>query len=88
MLLNLSTRFRHLSLALAIFYLLYNLTTFYGVSLYELYPSKVHNLATPFDSVIPFIFAMIVPYSWSLILFIITRRKTTPFRAWISGDIN
>lgn len=72
MLLNLSTRFRHLGLALAIFYLLYNLTTFYGVSLYELYPSKVHNLATPFDSVIPFIPAMIVPYSWSLILFVVS----------------
>ncbi|MGE6473990.1 phosphatase PAP2 family protein [Psychrobacter sp. NPDC078631] len=65
-----STRFRHLALALAIFYLLYNLTTFYSVSLYKLYPSKVHNLATPFDSIIPFIPAMIVPYSWSLILFV------------------
>ncbi|WP_201579652.1 phosphatase PAP2 family protein [Psychrobacter sp. Pi2-52] len=64
------TRFKHLGLALAIFYLLYNLTTFYSVSLYKLYPSKVHNLATPFDSMIPFIPAMIVPYSWSLILFV------------------
>jgi len=63
-------RFKHLGLALSIFYLLYNLTTFYSVSLYKLYPSKVHNLATPFDSIIPFIPAMIVPYSWSLILFV------------------
>ncbi|NYR10390.1 phosphatase PAP2/dual specificity phosphatase family protein [Psychrobacter sp. BI730] len=37
--------------------------------MYTLYPSKIHNLATPFDSMIPFIPAMIVPYSWSLILF-------------------
>ncbi|WP_201547217.1 phosphatase PAP2 family protein [Psychrobacter sp. Pi2-1] len=72
MLLNLSTRFRHLGLALAIFYLLYNLTTVYSVSLYKLYPSKVHNLTTPFDSVIPFIPAMIVPYSWSLVLFVVS----------------
>jgi len=71
-LLNPSTRFRHLGLALAIFYLLYNLTTFYSVSLYKLYPSKVHNLATPFDSTIPFIPAMIVPYSWSLVLFVVS----------------
>ena len=70
MLLNTSTRFRHLGLALSIFYLLYNVTTFYSVSLYKLYPSSVYNLATPFDSVIPFIPAMIVPYSWSLILFV------------------
>ena len=64
------TRFKHLGLALAIFYLLYNLTTFYSVSLYKLYPSQIYNLATPFDSMIPFIPAMIVPYSWSLILFV------------------
>ena len=64
------TRFKHLSLALLNFYLLYNLTTFYSVSLYIFYPSKIHNLATPVDSMIPFIPAMIVPYSWSLILFI------------------
>ena len=70
MLLNTSTRFRHLGLALSIFYLLYNVTTFYSVSLYKFYPSSVYNLATPFDSVIPFIPAMIVPYSWSLILFV------------------
>ena len=65
-------RFKHLGLALSIFYLLYNLTTVYSVSLYKLYPSKVHNLATPFDSMIPFIPAMIVPYSWSLVLFVVS----------------
>ncbi|MDN3453287.1 MULTISPECIES: phosphatase PAP2 family protein [unclassified Psychrobacter] len=65
-----STRFRHLGLALSVFYLLYNVTTLYSVSLYKLYPSKMHHLATSFDSVIPFIPAMIVPYSWSLILFV------------------
>ena len=63
-------RFKHLGLALSIFYLLYNLTTVYSVSLYTLYPSQIYNLATPFDSMIPFIPAMIVPYSWSLILFV------------------
>jgi membrane-associated phospholipid phosphatase/protein-tyrosine phosphatase len=67
-----STRFRHLALALSIFYLLYNVTTLYSVSLYKLYPSTIHNLATPFDSAIPFIPAMIVPYSWSLILFVVS----------------
>lgn len=64
------TRFKHLGLALSIFYLLYNLMTAYSVSLYTLYPSQIHNLATPFDSAIPFIPAMIVPYSWSLVLFV------------------
>ncbi len=64
------TRFKHLGLALSIFYLLYNLMTAYSVSLYTLYPSQIHNLATPFDSMVPFIPAMIVPYSWSLILFV------------------
>ena len=63
-------RFKHLGLALSIFYLLYNLTTVYSVSLHTLYPSQIHNLTTPFDSMIPFIPAMIVPYSWSLILFV------------------
>lgn len=65
-----ATRFKHLGMALSIFYLLYNLTTLYSVSLYKLYPAQIHNLATPFDDVIPFIAAMIVPYSWSLILFV------------------
>ena len=63
-------RFKHLGLALSIFYLLYNLTTVYSVSLYTLYPSQIYNLATPFDKFVPFIPAMIVPYSWSLILFV------------------
>ncbi|QOD13836.1 phosphatase PAP2/dual specificity phosphatase family protein [Psychrobacter sp. 28M-43] len=40
--------------------------------MYTLYPSQIHNLATPFDSMIPFIPAMIVPYSWSLVLFVIS----------------
>ena len=65
-----STRFKHLGIALSVFYLLYNLTTLYSVSLYKLYPAKIHNLATPFDDVIPFIPVMIIPYSWSLILFV------------------
>ena len=65
-----STRFKHLGMALSVFYLLYNLTTFYSISLYKLYPAKIHSLATPFDDVIPFIPVMIIPYSWSLILFV------------------
>ena len=65
-------RFRHLGLALSIFYLLYNLTTFYSVSLYEISPLRVHNLAIPFDNVVPFISGMIVPYSWSLVLFVMS----------------
>lgn len=64
------TRFRHLGLALLNFYLLYNVTTLYSVSLYKIAPSAIHHLATPFDSIIPFIPAMIVPYSWSLVLFV------------------
>ena len=65
-----ATRFKHLGIALSIFYLLYNLTTLYSVSLYKLYPAQIHNLATLFDDVIPFIPVMIIPYSWSLILFV------------------
>ncbi|WP_261870782.1 phosphatase PAP2 family protein [Psychrobacter sp. JCM 18901] len=40
--------------------------------MYTLYPSTIHNLATPFDNAIPFIPAMIVPYSWSLTLFVVS----------------
>ena len=65
-----ATRFKHLGIALSVFYLLYNLTTLYSVSLYKLYPEQIHSLATPFDDVIPFIPVMIIPYSWSLILFV------------------
>ena len=65
-------RFKHLGLALAIFYLLYNLTTVYSVSLYTRYPSQIYNLATPFDKFVPFIPAMIIPYSWSLVLFVVS----------------
>ncbi len=65
-------RFKHLGLALSVFYLLYNLTTVYSISLYTLYPSQIYNLATPFDKFVPFIPAMIVPYSWSLVLFVIS----------------
>jgi len=65
-------RFKHLGLALAIFYLLYNLTTVYSVSLYTRYPPQIYNLATPFDKFVPFIPAMIIPYSWSLVLFVVS----------------
>lgn len=64
-----SIRFQHLAVALSIFYLLYTLTTLYSASLYELAPAQFYNLSTPFDETIPFISVMIVPYSWSLLLF-------------------
>ncbi|ALF60204.1 hypothetical protein AOC03_09280 [Psychrobacter urativorans] len=65
-----SVRVRYLALTLAIFYLLYTLTNSYSATLYEIAPSRVHNLAITFDNAIPFIPVMIVPYSWSLLLFV------------------
>jgi len=62
-------RLQHLSLSLLVFYLLYTLTNLYGAALYLINPSHIHNLALPLDHTIPFIPAMIVPYSWSLLLF-------------------
>jgi membrane-associated phospholipid phosphatase len=62
-------RLQHLALSLLVFYLLYTLTNLYGAALYQLNPSHLQNLALPLDCTIPFIPAMIVPYSWSLLLF-------------------
>lgn len=62
-------RLQHLALSLLVFYLLYTLTNLYGAALYLINPSHIHNLALPLDHTIPFIPAMIVPYSWSLLLF-------------------
>jgi|26BtaG_2_1085354.scaffolds.fasta_scaffold02890_4 membrane-associated phospholipid phosphatase len=60
---------QHLALSLLVFYLLYTLTNLYGAALYQLNPNHIHNLALPVDQTIFFIPAMIVPYSWSLLLF-------------------
>lgn len=62
-------RLQQLALSLLVFYLLYTLTNLYGAALYQLNPSHIQNLALPLDRNIPFIPAMIVPYSWSLLLF-------------------
>lgn len=62
-------RLQQLALSLLVFYLLYTLTNLYSAALYQLNPSHIHNLALPLERNIPFIPAMIVPYSWSLLLF-------------------
>jgi len=62
-------RLQQLALSLLVFYLLYTLTNLYGAALYQLNPSHIHNLALPLDQRFEFIPAMIVPYSWSLLLF-------------------
>lgn len=66
----LRTRIQHLAMALLIFAVLYTLTNAYSAALFTSYPERIYNLATTLDSSIPFIPAMIVPYSWSMILFI------------------
>lgn len=63
--LRLSLRLQHLAAALLIFALLYTLTNSYSCC-----PKRVHHLATSLDDSIAFIPTMIVPYSWSLILFV------------------
>lgn len=65
-------RVRYLAMTLTIFYVLYTLTNRYSAMLYEVAPWQVHNIAIPFDDKIPFIPAMIVPYSWSLLLFVVS----------------
>lgn len=79
----LSMKSRCLSLACAfgIFAILYSLTNVYAQALLydfqfselssmnSVWPKKVYNLTTPVDAAIPFIPLMIVPYSWSIMLF-------------------
>ncbi|MDO5769108.1 MAG: phosphatase PAP2 family protein [Psychrobacter sp.] len=67
--LSLKVRVSHLAIALAVFYVLYPLTNSYSSALYMLYPHKVHVLVSALDTQIRFVPSMIVPYSWSLILF-------------------
>lgn len=71
-LLSPKSRLIHLAIALTVFYVLYTLINSYSSYLYIVNPGKVHVLATSIDSTIRFIPAMIVPYSWSLLLFCIS----------------
>ena len=75
------SRWISLACAFGVFAILYSLTNVYAQALfYDLqlsglnsinftWPRKVYNLTTPIDEVIPFIPMMIVPYSWSIMLF-------------------
>ena len=65
-----SSRLQDLSVSLLVFALLYTLINAYSATLFVCCPNHIHNLATSFDIRIPFIPAMIIPYSWSMILFI------------------
>ena len=79
--LSMKSRWVSLACAFGIFAILYSLTNLYaqtllyGIQFSELssinsvWPKKVYNLATPIDVAIPFIPLMIVPYSWSIMLF-------------------
>lgn len=67
--LSLKARVSHLVVALTVFYVLYSLTNSYSSALYAIYPHKVHVLVSALDAQIRFVPSMIVPYSWSLILF-------------------
>lgn len=68
--LKFSTRVQHLASALLLFTVLYSLTNIYSAAVFNLYPERIHKLAISFDTAIPFISAFIIPYSWSLLLFI------------------
>ena len=63
-------RIAHLLAALLIFAVLYSLTNAYSMALFDSYPERINTLAIMIDRRIPFIPAMIIPYSWSMILFI------------------
>lgn len=67
---SLCSRLQNLIIALAVFAVLYTLTNAYSAALFSCCPSRIHTLAFTLDTSIAFIPAMIVPYSWSLILFI------------------
>lgn len=61
---------QHLAVALLVFAVLYPLTNAYSAAVFSAYPERIYTLALPLDNEIGFIAAMIVPYSWSLILFV------------------
>ena len=68
--LRLPLRVQHLTIALLLFAIFYTLTNTYSAAVFNRYPDQIHSLATDIDSKIAFIPAMIVPYSWSMIVFI------------------
>ena len=67
---NLSQRIICLLWALGVFYCLYPLTNLYSEVLSHIRPFYNVQVISSIDGVIPFIEWMIIPYSWSLILFI------------------
>ena len=67
---KLSLRVQHLIIALLLFAIFYTLTNTYSAAVFDRYPERIHSLAITIDSTIPFKPAMIVPYSWSMIVFI------------------
>ncbi len=64
------SRIKHLIATLLLFAVLYSLTNIYSATLFSIYPERLYSFATSLDSNITFIPAMIIPYSWSMILFI------------------
>lgn len=79
--LSMKSRWISLACAFGIFAILYSLTNIYAQTLFydiqfselsninSIWSKKVYNLTTPVDAAIPFIPLMIVPYSWSILLF-------------------
>ncbi len=65
-----SSRVQHLTVALLLFAVLYTLTNHYSAAVFVSYPERIHTLAIALDQFIAFIPTMIIPYSWSLILFV------------------
>lgn len=68
--LRLAARIQHLIIALLLFTVLYTLTNHYSAAVFASYPGRIHTLAMALDESIAFMPVMIVPYSWSLILFV------------------
>ena len=68
--LPLVARLSHLAIALVIFAIFYSLTNSYSAAVFVSYPERIRNLAMSYDNNIVFIASMIIPYSWSLILFV------------------
>lgn len=79
--LSMKSRYVSLVCAFGIFAILYSLTNSYAQTLFydiqfselnsinSVWPKKIYNLTTPIDAAIPFMPLMIVPYSWSIMLF-------------------
>ena len=68
--LRLSLRLQHLIIAFLLFAIFYTLTNAYSATVFDSCPDRIHSLAITIDSKVPFIPAMIIPYSWSMIVFI------------------